>query len=191
MLNVGIVTDNDFEEVNGVTTSLRAAIDHAPADIRIRVYTCDSTGVDTPHYLAIRSRGIGIPYYREMKLYPPPFRRLLRQAEMDSLDVIHLTTPGPLGLAAMWVSSRLHLPMVGSFHTHFAEYTERLSGSKQLGALMREYLRWPYGKCQQILVPSEATRAVLVASRMDPGKIRLWPRGGGATLRVVCGPSLA
>ena len=177
MLNVGVFTDNDFEKVNGVTTSLRAAIDHAPPDIHLRVYTCDASGLDTPHYLALKSRGVGIPFYREMKLYMPPFRRLLEQVVADRRDVVHLTTPGPVGLSAMWVASRLRLPMVGSFHTHLAEYATRLSGSRQAGLLMQQYLRWPYGQCRQILAPSEATRDVLVASRMDPAKIRLWRRG--------------
>ena len=177
MLNVGVFTDNDFEKVNGVTTSLRAAIDHAPADVHVRVYTCDASGLDTPHYLALKSRGVGIPFYREMKMYWPPFRRLLEQAVTDKLDVVHLTTPGPVGLSAMWVASRLRLPMVGSFHTHLAEYATRLSGSRQAGLLMQQYLRWPYGQCRQILAPSEATRDLLVASRMDPAKIRLWRRG--------------
>lgn len=177
MLNVGVFTDNDFEKVNGVTTSLRAAIDHAPSDVHVRVYTCDASGLETPHYLALKAHGIGIPFYREMKMYLPPFRRFLEQAVADKLDVVHLTTPGPVGLAAMWVASRLRLPMVGSFHTHLAEYTARLSGSRQAGLLMQEYLRWPYGKCRQILAPSEATRDVLVASRMDPTKIRVWRRG--------------
>lgn len=181
MLRVGIFTDNDFEKVNGVTTTLRAALEHAPADVRLRIYTCDSAGADTPTYFALRAPGVGIPYYSEMKMYVPPFRRLLRQAEQDRLDVIHLTTPGPLGLTAMWVASRLRLPMVGSFHTHLAEYTARLSGSRQLGALMHQYMRWPYGKCVRVLAPSESTRQLLIDGRVAADRIGLWERGVSTT----------
>ena len=177
MLRVGIFTDNDFEKVNGVTTSLRAAVEHAPADLHLRVYTCNATGADEPTYLAIRAHGIGIPFYSEMKMYVPPVRALLRHAAADRLDVIHLTTPGPVGLAAMYVASKLQLPMVGSFHTHLAEYTTRLSGSRRLGQLMQQYMRWPYGKCRQILTPSESTRQVLIDAKIDPAKLRLWERG--------------
>jgi len=52
----------------------------------------------------------------------------------------------------MYVASKLHVPMVGSFHTQLSEYTALLSGSERLGNLMREYQRWPYGKCERILV---------------------------------------
>lgn len=177
MVNVGIFTDNDFDKVNGVTTSLRAAIAHAPADIRVRVYTCDGTGTESPLYLSLKAHGVGIPFYPEMKMYVPPVRALLRHARRDQLDVIHLTTPGPVGLAAMYVASRLQRPMVGSFHTDLAQYTARLSGSPRLGALMQQYMRWPYGKCRQILVPSRSTRDLLEAGRLDPAKLRLWERG--------------
>jgi glycosyltransferase involved in cell wall biosynthesis len=96
--------------------------------------------------------------------------------------LIHLTTPGPIGLAAMLVASRLRLPMVGSFHTDLAAYATLLSGSPRLGVLMREYMRWLYGKCTRVLVPSEHTRRLLIAAKANPDRIEVWPRGVDATL---------
>jgi glycosyltransferase involved in cell wall biosynthesis len=176
-MNVAIFTDNDFGKVNGVTTTLRAVLDHAPPQIRPRIYTCDDHGVDTPEYLAMRSPGMGIPFYREMKIHVPPFRRFLQRALADRIDVVHYTTPGPVGLAAQWVAARGRLPMVGSFHTDLAEYARLLSGSRRLGDLMREYLRWAYSACQHILVPSAATQDTLVRGRIDPSRIGIWRRG--------------
>jgi glycosyltransferase involved in cell wall biosynthesis len=112
-----------------------------------------------------------------MKVYVPPVRRLLRELRADGADVIHMTTPGPMGLAALFASSELQLPLIGSFHTHLAEYTTRLSGSQRLGGWMREYLRWIYGKCQQILAPSQATCQVLIDAKIDPAKLAIWERG--------------
>jgi glycosyltransferase involved in cell wall biosynthesis len=180
-LNVAIFTDNDFEKINGVTTALRAVLAHAPGDIRTRIYTCDSTGANRPEYLAVKALDVAIPFYSEMRMYVPPFRRFLRQAQQDRIDLIHFTTPGPVGLAAMYVARRLSLPMLGSFHTHLAEYTRLLSGSAWLGALMREYMRWPYGRCAQILAPSEATRQILREGKINPDKIAIWRRGVSST----------
>lgn len=176
-MRVAIFTDNDFGKVNGVTTTLNAVLRWRPADIEPRVYTAADAGVDRPDYLALRSVGFGIPYYTEMKMYIPRFFAFLRHAKADGIELVHYTTPGPVGLAAMFVASRLGLPMIGSFHTQLAEYTELLSGSKQLGHLMRQYQRWPYGKCARILVPSEATRELLVAAKIRPEKIDIWTRG--------------
>jgi glycosyltransferase involved in cell wall biosynthesis len=177
VMNVAIFTDNDFAKVNGVTTTLRAVLEHQPDTISARIYTCDGVGAERPDYLALKALGFGIPFYGEMKMYVPPLLRFLRHAAADRIDVVHLTTPGPVGLAALWVASRHQLPIVGSFHTDLAEYTRLLSGSRRLGDLMREYMRWPYGKCRRILVPSESTREMLVRGKLDAARIGIWPRG--------------
>lgn len=176
-MNVAIFTDNDFGKVNGVTTTLRAVLQHAPADLRLRVYTAADIGVDEPHYLALRSAGLPIPFYGEMRMYVPRFRAYADQARRDRISVVHLTTPGPVGLAAMYVASRLQLPMVGSFHTDLAAYTRVLSGSTRLASLMREYMRWPYGKCARVFVPSAHTRELLIDAKGHADRISIWTRG--------------
>ena len=56
IMKVAIFTDNDFSKVNGVTTTLRAVLTHAPADIQPRVYTCESKNVQEPQYFAVGTR---------------------------------------------------------------------------------------------------------------------------------------
>jgi glycosyltransferase involved in cell wall biosynthesis len=180
-MRVAIFTDNDFEKVNGVTTTLRAVLQHAPDGLDIRIYTCESVGIDMPEYLALSAPGVKIPYYREMKVYFPPSRRFLKHVVADNVDLVHLTTPGPVGLSALWIGSRLSLPIIGSFHTDLAEYARVLSGSRRLGDLMRRYLKWVYGKCDRIFVPSEATRDLLVESAIPPSRISFWRRGVSTT----------
>src|SRR5262249_52511965 len=126
IVNVAIFTDNDFEKVNGVTTTLRALIAHAPDKVDARIYTCGGVCVDSPDYRSLGAHGIGIPFYREMKMYKPPLRRLLRHVQAAGVDVVHLTTPGPVGLAGLWVASKLGVRVIGSFHTDLAEYTRQL-----------------------------------------------------------------
>lgn len=176
-MNVAVFTDNDFDKVNGVTTTLTAALHYAPAGMHLRVYTAASLGVEEPHYLAVPSVGMPIPFYGEMRMYVPRVLQYLRHARKDAIDVVHLTTPGPVGLAAMYVASKLRLPMVGSFHTDLAAYTTLLSGSPRLGALMREFMRWPYGRCAKVLVPSAHTRELLVGAKGRASRIELWLRG--------------
>jgi Glycosyltransferase Family 4 len=178
-MNVAIFTDNDFGKVNGVTTTLAAALEHAPDELNLRVYTCDDAGAETGDYLSLAAFGVGIPFYREMKMYLPPFRQFLRHALTDAIEVVHLTTPGPVGLAAMRVASRLGIPMVGSFHTDLAEYTRILSGSRGLGRFMESYMRWLYGRCEQILAPSDSTRDMLVRVGLDRSRIDIWRRRSG------------
>ncbi len=176
-MKVAVFTDNDFDKINGVTTALTAVLQYAPPDIQPRIYTASGLGIDRPDYLAFASVGIGIPFYKEMKMYVPWWRRYLERVVADGVDVIHLTTPGPIGLVALCVAAQTKLPLVGSFHTDLSAYTRLLSGSDRLGALMREYMRWMYGRCEQVLVPSEATRELLSASKVRSERLRLWTRG--------------
>jgi glycosyltransferase involved in cell wall biosynthesis len=76
-------------------------------------FTADDVGADRPDYLSLRAPGIGIPFYREMRMHWPRFGAFLDRARADRLDVIHYTTPGPVGLAARYVAAKLGLPMIG------------------------------------------------------------------------------
>ena len=172
-----VFTDNDFAKVNGVTTTLTALLRHAPAGVAPRIYTHAETGVDQPGYLALPAPGIGLPFYREMKVYLPRLRALAARARADGIDLVHLTTPGPVGLAALCVASRAGLPLIGSFHTDLGSYARMLSGSARLERWLRLYMRWLYGQCERIFVPSDATRAMLVEEGIDPARVALWVRG--------------
>lgn len=176
-MRVAIFTDNDFQKVNGVTTTLSAVLRYAPPSMALRIYTADATGADRPDYLALKSVGMPIPFYREMRMYLPRLAEYRRRLVADRIDLVHLTTPGPIGLVAMHLARALGLPMVGTFHTDLAAYTQILSGSKALGTLMRRFLRWPYGRCDRVLVPSEATRQLLIGDRGIADRIGIWTRG--------------
>ncbi len=176
-MRVAIFTDNDFDKVNGVTTTLRAVLRHAPPDLQPRVYTLSDLDVCERDYLALASIGAGLPYYPEMRIYLPRLAALSRAARADGVGVIHLTTPGPMGLAARWVARRAGARLSGSFHTHLAEYAATLSGSAMLGAAMNVYMRWLYGACTPVLVPSAATRSMLARAGWPEGNLALWSRG--------------
>ncbi len=176
-MRVAVLTDNDFGKVNGVTTTWRAVLDHMPEDVHARVYTAASVAESSDRYLALRSPGIGLPWYRAMTIHWPRFRRLARAIRQDRIDLIHVNTPGPVGLAGRLLARRLHLPLVGSYHTQFGHYVTHLSGSRHLGRMMDGYLRWFYADCERLLVPSDATRRFLVSLGCDAERTALWVRG--------------
>jgi glycosyltransferase involved in cell wall biosynthesis len=176
-IRVAVFTDNDFAKVNGVTTTLRALLQRTPSDLSVRIYTADGRGADEPDYLSLRAFGFGIPFYREMKVYFPPFWSYVRRARRDGIDLIHMTTPGPVGIAAIFTAWWLRIPLVGSFHTDLAKYATLLSRSRGLGFLVGRYLRRTYGQCQRILVPSEATSAMLRSAGIGAAAHIVWRRG--------------
>jgi glycosyltransferase involved in cell wall biosynthesis len=177
-MRIAILTDNDFGKVNGVTTTLKAVLRYAPPDLRLRVFTACREEADTPEYRALVARGIPIPCYREMEMFWPGRTRLKAEVQRFAPSVLHLTTPGPIGLVALHIQRALRLPMVGSFHTDLAAYAHLLTGSRAAGRVMAGFLRWPYGKCEHVLAPSEATRQLLLAGRgRAADSVSIWRRG--------------
>jgi glycosyltransferase involved in cell wall biosynthesis len=174
---VAIFTDNDFDKVNGVTTTLHAVLKHAPHDVAVRIYTASDFGSDSRNYFAVPSIGVGLPWYREVRIYWPRMMRFARALAADRIDVIHITTPGPVGLAARWLAARLNLPVTGSYHTLLGHYLEALSGSARLGRVMERYMRWVYQACDPILVPTEATASYLRRAGYPADRLRIWARG--------------
>jgi glycosyltransferase involved in cell wall biosynthesis len=47
--------------------------------------------------------------------------------------------------------------------------------------MMDRYLRWTYGHCSRVLVPSQATKRLLAGAVLDSDRIRVWPRGVDST----------
>jgi glycosyltransferase involved in cell wall biosynthesis len=176
-MRVAIFTDNDFDKVNGVTTTLKAVLKYADDRARPRVLTAGDERVDTPEYFAASSIGMGLPWYRDMRVYLPRLRQFARELRRQRADVIHITTPGPVGLAGRWLAGELGLPMVGSYHTHLGEYVRTLGGSRRVGDGMDTYMRWFYGTCTTVLVPSRATERLLVSQGHGAHRLRIWPRG--------------
>ena len=176
-IRVAVFTDNDFAKVNGVTTTLSALLRHAPPGVEPCVYTHSDEAVERPGYVAMPAPGVGLPLYREMRVYLPRLRALSARVRADGAHLVHLTTPGPVGLAAVHVAATLGLPLIGSFHTDLGRYVGILSGSARLERWLRLYMRWLYGRCERVFVPSAATGEMLVEDGLVPSRIALWSRG--------------
>jgi hypothetical protein len=99
-MRVAIFTDNDFAKINGVTTTLKAVLRFAGEAIEPRVYTAADVGVDSPSYYAAASAGVGLPWYRDMRVYWPKLGVFARELRRQKVSLVHVTTPGPVGLAA-------------------------------------------------------------------------------------------
>jgi len=90
-------------------------------------------------------------------------------------NLFHIATPDFLGLSALRTARRTGTPVVASYHTHFASYLDYY----RLGALEAstwKYLRWFYGQCRHVYVPTRSMMEVMTREGVE-GDLRLWPRG--------------
>jgi glycosyltransferase involved in cell wall biosynthesis len=92
-------------------------------------------------------------------------------------DIIHVAlAPDLLGYSALQLAKRLNVPAVASYHTRFETYLKHYWYAGPATDALTSYLRWAYGFCREVYVPSQSTIDALLADGFKDN-FRLWPRG--------------
>ncbi|MCB0718919.1 MAG: glycosyltransferase family 1 protein [Bacteroidetes bacterium] len=89
--------------------------------------------------------------------------------------ILHIATPDLLGRAALAYGRKHDIPIVSSYHTHFSSYLKYYHLTAFEGTLW-SYLRWFYGHCEHIYVPSPSMADVLRNHGISD-RLLYWPRG--------------
>ena len=92
-------------------------------------------------------------------------------------NIIHVAlAPDFLGYGALNAARKLRIPIVASYHTRYETYLKHYWYAAGLTNMLRRYLRYAYGSCQEVYVPSQSTIDALLADGFR-NNFRLWPRG--------------
>jgi glycosyltransferase involved in cell wall biosynthesis/predicted metal-dependent phosphoesterase TrpH len=168
-----------FNEINGVALSLKNQLELARKSGKdLTVVTCDQTQHPMEGLTNFTPIGVyELPEYPEQKIFLPPFLEMLDYCYKEQFSQIHVTTPGPLGLAGLALARIMKIPVSGAYHTAIPQYAHILTGDNTIEELVWRYTTWFYDQMDLILVPSESTGRELTERGIEPGKIRLFPRG--------------
>ena len=115
----------------------------------------------------------GRPEYRLALGLPASVRRQLLDFRPD---IIHVAVPDLLGYGALRLAQDNAIPVVASYHTRYETYLRHYWYLAGLKTLLTRYLRWFYGQCREVYVPSDSTRDALLADGLKDN-FRSWPRG--------------
>lgn len=199
---VALFTDT-LDEVSGVGHTFRLLADHCQARGQpLTIFTvspADSSierrGSVTIHRLKPR---LALCYYPGLYLDLLPLdETVMACAASEPFDVVHVATPGHVGISGLYLAARQGLPLIGSYHTELPSYvSERMLRFLDEGylddaeardyvqevseALTWDYLACFYNHCAKVLVPSEATRRQ-VEHRLRP-PLELFRRGVDTTV---------
>ncbi len=78
-----------------------------------------------------------MPGYDTLDLTLPPPIAMLRAADAYRPDVIHISTPGPVGMVGMLSAKLMRVPIVGVYHTDFPAYIDELFDSRFASSAIR------------------------------------------------------
>ncbi|HEX5984424.1 MAG TPA: glycosyltransferase [Solirubrobacterales bacterium] len=118
-----------------------------------------------------------IPFYEGMNLGIPGLPDLVEALAEGSYDLIHVTAPGPAGIAATLMSRITGVPLLASYHTEIATYAGMRSNDGTLEALTRAGLGAFYSAPAAVLSPSPSADASVIALGADPARVGRWERG--------------
>lgn len=173
------VTDT-FTDVNGVTKTIRTLAGMAKAfDKDITVIT----SLDEPQKadFAIKNfKPVGtfkLPEYETLIISYPPFMDMLAYFEKEQFDEVIISTPGTLGVCALCIAKMLGMKTKGIYHTDFPRFFADILEDEKMGEAAWRFMRWFYGKVDQILVPTKQYKTLLMDGGFEADKIDIMPRG--------------
>lgn len=176
-------TDGDRPRVALVADGVGGThgVSHAVAQIRDRGvpgFEVEVIGTDAEvdRRLSVVAE-VDVPFYSGLRLGVPSITAVTEAIAEGRYDLVHVCTPGPVGLVAWGIARLLELPLLGSYHTELAAYAGLRSGQAHLEVLASLALSRFYGGCDVVLSPSAATDERLRQLGIDPARVGRWDRG--------------
>jgi len=162
-----------IDAMHGVTHTIEQIRERGVPGFEVEVVGTDA-GVDRRLPAAAE---LEVPFYAGMKLGVPSLPGLVETLAEGRYDLLHVTAPGPAGIAAVLLSRITGMPLVGSYHTELGAYAGLRSGDDGLETLARTGLGAFYGASSVVLSPSPAADRSLLALGVESGRIGRWERG--------------
>jgi glycosyltransferase involved in cell wall biosynthesis/predicted metal-dependent phosphoesterase TrpH len=174
-----LVFTDTFEETNGVAGTMRRLAHAAGAGelpVRVVLASRGDLGLDgaigfPPDW------SVPIPGQEAIELRFPTLTEVLARVERERPNLIHVATPGPVGLCGLAAAKLLGLPLVGSYHTELAPYALHLTRDLLVSEAIGLYVDWFYGRCDRVLAPTRGVAEQLAARGFAPERLVLWGRG--------------
>ncbi|PAP75519.1 hypothetical protein BSZ37_03205 [Rubrivirga marina] len=175
-LRIALFTGNYNHVEDGVSRTLGRLVGHLldqGHDVLVFGPTIDDALDQPGRFVAVPSVAApGRPEYRVSTRFPAEARR---EATRFAPHVVHIATPDVLGHKALRWARALGIPVVSTYHTHFASYLDYYHlglAEKALWGALRRF----YDRCDEVYVPTPTMRDALVEHGIA-STIRLWPRG--------------
>lgn len=169
-----------LDDVNGVATTIRR-MSEAALDQRsdLTIVTC-STNPASGRLPLKNFEPIGefaLPEYELQKLSFPPVLEIIDYVQREKFSEVIISTPGPLGLAALLAGKMLGLPITSIYHTDFPQYVRILTDDSFLETLTWHYMQWFYGQCDTVFVNSKHYLDCWQSRGIPASHLHILPRG--------------
>jgi len=122
---------------------------------------------------------VRMPFYKEQFLtIVPPWMKMYRYVKTQRPDIIHISTPGPLGLCAMAIARRCAIPVAGTYHTDFPSYIRKQTKMRMAEWVTRRFMQFFFHRMQKVFSRSRQYVDVLHRElEFEPARLLFLPPG--------------
>jgi len=173
-----VLFTDTLNEINGVVTTIKRLIETANAgEIDLTVITCSNNETSFKNRIKnFKSVGdFALPEYPELIMYFPPILDVIDYIEREGFTRIHVSTPGTLGLLALFIAKLMDIPVSATYHTDIPQYVMSLTNDEFLENMSWKYVIWFFNQMEEVLVPSKSTQDQIIEKGISPEKVKpLW-----------------
>ena len=167
-------------DVNGVSRFIQNMAEVANAEGRdVQVVT--STRFDVPGWANIHNFkpafSTEMPKYPQLELAVPNAPALSRFLKRSGAGIVHISTPGPVGMVGYYAARRAGLPITGTYHTDFPSYIDHLFDDDACTWMCTTFMRRVYGSMRVVFSRSPDFVPALRRLGIADEKIEVIPHG--------------
>ncbi|HYW21860.1 MAG TPA: glycosyltransferase family 1 protein [Nodularia sp. (in: cyanobacteria)] len=173
-MRIALFTETFLPKIDGIVTRLRHTVDHLQRNgDQVIVFAPDGGITEHKGAKVYGVTGFPLPLYPELKMALP--RPAIGYAlEEFQPDIIHVVNPAVLGLAGIFYSKMLKIPLVASYHTHLPQYLQHY-GLGMLEGFLWELLKSAHNQAALNLCTSTVMMEELTGHGIE--RVKVWQRG--------------
>ena len=168
-----------INDLNGVSKTInRISETAAEKDYPLTVFTSAEEEVKNSNVRNFKPIGkFCLEDYPDQDIVFPPYLEVLKEVEEGGFDEIIVSTPGPMGLAAIAAAALFNIPVSGIYHTDFPGYVKNWTDDPGMGDAALRYMQWFYSRMKNIYVPAKAYVKKLEEMGFDSSSLKVMKRG--------------
>lgn len=167
-------------DVNGVSRFIQNMAEQAN-ELGRDVQVVTSTRFDVPGWDNIHNFkpafSTEMPKYPQLELAIPNAPAVAGYLKRSGADVVHVSTPGPVGMVGYYAARRAGLPILGTYHTDFPSYIDHLFDDHACTWICTTFMRRVYGSMRTVFSRSPDFVPALRRLGIPQEKIEVIPHG--------------
>jgi len=163
-IKICLISDTVFD-LNGVSRFIQDMVKQSTEtkkDFVVITSTNKNDGIEYQNILNLKPIfKIKMPFYNSLDLVFPNFFKIYKAIKLVNPDIIHISTPGTVGLCGLISAKLLKKPIAGIYHTDFPQYIYKNTNSKILKFISKKYLQVFYRNFKIIFSRSSSYRDII------------------------------